>query len=494
MKKSNILEKFYLRKIHKLRAFFGLFLLLSMIFPASATDYPLIDYIYPTPDDGAILTWNYAHINTSVSDPSYTTALINWNSSLVGWWRFNEASGTTAQDSSGYGNNGILTNMNTGLNNCTGSCSGWNSSGKFGNALSFDGSNDNVNAGNGAGLNITGSITIEAWIKPKKADTQYIVKKASYGKTDGFELSLSASGTQKAFFRVNQKTSGNTFRVDSSTTYPEDGNTWVHLVGVYDGANLMIFYNSILQNSLNGPVSIKTNNNNLQIGGPDDNKHFNGTIDEVRIWNRALSQEEINASYNAGISRLYRNFTNLDSEIYSYQAYSQNSSGNVNQTELRSLTISPPIPIILESYNDSYVNLDNYFEGDEHTVYMLGTGLVAGNGYKLVYYDGDNGTVKIDDALNADSSGNVKSSHNFNSQDAPGQWNVELFNVTAGPSATYSGGPTYIYSVNGSALAVHSFLVADSSIPEFPAGIVIPFAASLVIFAYMRNRNKNGKK
>ena len=77
---------------------------------------------------------------------------------------------------------------------------------------------------------------------------------------------------------------------------------------------------------------------------------FNGTIDEVRIWNRALSPEEINASYNSKINKLFRNFTDqLDGE-YEYYAYSINLEGNSNQTETRTLTIDtlkPSITIIL---------------------------------------------------------------------------------------------------------------------------------------------------
>ncbi|VVB94670.1 Concanavalin A-like lectin/glucanases superfamily protein [uncultured archaeon] len=66
--------------------------------------------------------------------------------------------------------------------------------------------------------------------------------------------------------------------------------------------------------------------------------YFNGKIDEVRIYNRVLGPEEIKASYNAGINRLYHNFTNLPDGVYSYRAYAQNLMGNVNQTETRTLT------------------------------------------------------------------------------------------------------------------------------------------------------------
>jgi len=85
-------------------------------------------------------------------------------------------------------------------------------------------------------------------------------------------------------------------------------------------------------------------------------EYFNGTIDEVRIWNRALSEEEINASYNAGLYRLYHNFTNEPDGTYTYTAYVQDISSNVNQTETRTITIDtvPPIISVQSPTNSTY--------------------------------------------------------------------------------------------------------------------------------------------
>jgi hypothetical protein len=85
--------------------------------------------------------------------------------------------------------------------------------------------------------------------------------------------------------------------------------------------------------------AIKGYRNRLLIGNDGWANLFNGKIDEVRIHKRALSPEEIKASYDAGINRLYRNFTGLTGGTYNYQAYAQNLAGVVNQTERRTLTI-----------------------------------------------------------------------------------------------------------------------------------------------------------
>ncbi|MCX9081301.1 MAG: PKD domain-containing protein [Candidatus Methanoperedens sp.] len=203
------------------------------------------------------------------------------NSSLVGWWKFDN----DILDWSGNRNDGI----------CSGSGCPTPTTGKIGGALYFDG-NDYIDAGNGERLNITGNITIEAWVRPARRDTQYIVKKAANDATNGYELSLASSG--KAFFRFNQRTSGNNYRVDSAINYPSNNTTWVHLVGIYNGTQLQIYLNGNLSNNKNGTSNISSNKNNLTIGGPDDSKYLNGSIDEVRIWNRALTPQEVEAFYN----------------------------------------------------------------------------------------------------------------------------------------------------------------------------------------------------
>lgn len=212
--------------------------------------------------------------------------------SLAGWWRFdNESSenSTFFRDWSNHGNNATCI-----LTSCP-----IIKPGKFGNALNFDGSNDYIVSGNGSSLDITDSITIEAWVKPGRLDTAYLVKKATRDFTDGYELSLSKA-TGKAYFRINQKTSKNTYKLFSNSSYPVDGNTWIHLAGVYNGSHLQIYFNGKLEKSMPGPANISSNTDKLKIGGPDDLRYFKGAIDEVIIWNRALSPEEINASYNTG--------------------------------------------------------------------------------------------------------------------------------------------------------------------------------------------------
>ena len=164
-------------------------------------------------------------------------------------------------------------------------------------ALSLDGTGDYATTPNEACLNITGAITLAAWVKPGRATTTDLIKKAVNGSTNGYELSLSQAGAaadQKVFFRVNQVATTDTFRVNSTTMYPSSGTTWIHVAATYDGATMRIYVNGTLEGSVAGPASIAANTNMLSIGGQSDGtRTLLGQMDDARVYNRALTACEI---------------------------------------------------------------------------------------------------------------------------------------------------------------------------------------------------------
>jgi len=200
---------------------------------------------------------------------------------LAGWWPMEEGSGTTIIDASGEGNNGNLFGAPT-----------W-STGVIGSALDLDGTNDYALVPDAAKLDITDEITLAAWVKPEMQGTQYLVKKAQSG-IDGYELSLSTSGSGKAFARLNRATSSNTYRVDALTDYPKDGNTWQHLAMTYDGAMIRFYVDGVKEDSVAATISIGTNALPLGIGAQSDGDNkFQGMMDDVQVHCRALSEAEI---------------------------------------------------------------------------------------------------------------------------------------------------------------------------------------------------------
>jgi len=290
-----------------------------------------VHFTYPTPADGAIIPQDYAYINTTVLSPFNTTAFIDWNRSLAGWWRFNNESSENSsffRDWSSWGNNGT----------CSGTTYPDSTSGKFGNALRFDGSNDYVSVLDSVALDITGEVTIETWIKPGAIGTNYTVGKGTTNLIKNYNYVLWIGNTYAMGAGFGN---GTDYRMKTSSQSPLTKEQWYHLTAVIvSNTDIKLYLNgNELSGSYSGNATTKSiNNNSLYIGfGNVASNIFNGTIDEVRIYNRTLSPEEINASYNAGINRLYHNFTSLMSGNYTYVAYVQNSLGNVNQTEMRTL-------------------------------------------------------------------------------------------------------------------------------------------------------------
>jgi|GEM_PF-4909673 len=130
----------------------------------------------------------------------------------------------------------------------------------------------------------------------------------------------------------------------SSWNTPIQVGKWYHAVLTYNGSKVRAYINGELVGEATLTGSIADSSYDINIGrnpvyGGD---YFKGVIDEVRIFNRTLSEEEIKASYNAGLYRLYHNFTNLENGKYQFKAYAQDLAGNLNETEGRTITIDPP--------------------------------------------------------------------------------------------------------------------------------------------------------
>jgi hypothetical protein len=292
----------------------------------------LLSFTDPTPVNNATIYYpNYAYLNTSVtnSDPANSlTGFIDCNNSLVGWWRFNNEAGessTLFKDWSTYGNNGT----------CSGASCPVSAAGKFGNALQFDGTDDYVDAGNGASLNITNAITVEAWIKTTTTASQRgIIQKINYW-TTGWTITQNG-----AYFNVNFGTPGGTSLGWKSSNKIINDGIWHHISAVVNNNWLYLYTDGVASGSydITGVGSLSSTAN-LKIGYySSGTPYFSGSIDEVKIWNRALSPDEVKASYDAGLNKLYRKITSSTSNSYACAASVQDSQGTVS-TETRSFNI-----------------------------------------------------------------------------------------------------------------------------------------------------------
>jgi glucose/arabinose dehydrogenase len=206
---------------------------------------------------------------------------------LVAAYNFNEGSGTVATDASGNGNNGTITGA------------AWNTGGKYGQALSFDGVNDWVTINDSAGLDLTSGMTLEAWVWPtSQSGWETVIFKEMAGDHAYVLYSYTDNATGRPTATIRRAAGSST--ASGSAVIPV--NAWTHLAATYDGAMLRFYVNGALTGSTAATGAIVTTTGALRIGGNNIwAEWFNGLIDDVRVYNRALSLAEIQADMNRAV-------------------------------------------------------------------------------------------------------------------------------------------------------------------------------------------------
>lgn len=207
------------------------------------------------------------------------------NANLVGHWTFNENAGAIAADSSGQGNDGAIEGNALWVE------------GKMGaSALNFDDSDDIVIIDDAPSLDIEDTLTISLWVNtPEVVNPNHMVTKQPSGTApDNYPGNYE--------FRVKQNTIQFLHQTSESTDYSEyhstteiTANEWHHaVVSVVEGGTLEFYLDGAPAGSLeqSGAFGV-LNDNSLRIGGRKDTHFFNGILDDVYIYNRALSLDQI---------------------------------------------------------------------------------------------------------------------------------------------------------------------------------------------------------
>ncbi len=201
---------------------------------------------------------------------------------IMSWWKFDG----NPTDSVG-GNSGT----------CTTDCPTTTADNK-GNAdmaYSFDGATQYIDLGNSAGMQGNAPFTISAWVNSNGAGTQGIISRGTLSNSVR-EYFLSFTGGNTFSFQRNDGVIFNSL----STPSNKQINVWYNVVAWYDGSNMKIFVNGNEEGNLPSLISV-TGTNQLDIGDvPESSRNyfFNGKIDNVMMYNRALSANEISALYN----------------------------------------------------------------------------------------------------------------------------------------------------------------------------------------------------
>jgi len=214
----------------------------------------------------------------------------------VSEWKFDEGAGTTTADTVGT-NNGVLTNFNfSGSSN-------WKTGAECvsGNCLSFDGSNDYVDYNSNPNLNITDTITIEAWVKPMGSTYRAIIGKGDGSPTtESYLFNIGTDNSLQLYMTLNGVGSG--WQTSSGTVA---NSLWSHVVAIYNGSKIIFYINGAKSGELSKTGSIYVSSNNFKIGKQGSaTNYFNGSIDEVRIYSAALTASAIRDQYVAGLDKL----------------------------------------------------------------------------------------------------------------------------------------------------------------------------------------------
>ncbi len=225
-----------------------------------------------------------------------TTTSIN---TFIGHWNFDETSGNNANDATGNGNNGTLFNMTNAA---------W-VSGKINNGLDFDGTNDYV-AINNLSYNVAGEInkiTTCAWINTSSSSRQTIV---DYDRSEYWSLGINFHNAPEDIGKISWDTRGEGSAIhDMASSVRVDDGQWHHVCGVFDASQVndkKIYVDGVLDSQSDAySTNVKLGNGVTRYGyigdgseadifnGRRNGIYFKGSIDDVRVYNDALSSSEI---------------------------------------------------------------------------------------------------------------------------------------------------------------------------------------------------------
>ncbi|MBD3182286.1 hypothetical protein GF312_08340 [Candidatus Poribacteria bacterium] len=209
----------------------------------------------------------------------FTSMGFGVDESMVLHFTFDEGEGDKLIDDSIHGNNGALIGSPKWVD------------GKSGKALEFDAGGDSVEVKSSDSINVTQAITMEMWVKtPGGAEVKQAgIEKGSWAVGEYSIYPVYEGGTVIQFFDLPPACGDAGIRGPGIAD-----NEWHHLAGTWDGTTINLYIDGELVKSGGCAGELKESNESLHIGSRlGGERYLTGTVDEVRIYNRSLSQDEI---------------------------------------------------------------------------------------------------------------------------------------------------------------------------------------------------------
>lgn len=259
----------------------------------------------------------HLEINNSADNSPYN--------SLIGYWSFDADSNTTSYDLTGYNKDG--TYYNGGFINSTCDLG-------YGSCIQFDGIDDGIDMGNINGFGGLSKMSFSVWFKTNSSALNRAILAGKYnagGSAVILRMHYNAGSAGKLSYDIGTN-SGYSPDIPSLNTVSD--NKWYHAVGVYNGTLLSLYLNGVLQNSAAHTGTITSNSYHFCIGASCDlngivnNYGFDGSIDEVMIFNSALNSSQILDIYNNQSSR----FKSEGSQSYPQTKINMGTNNTINIT------------------------------------------------------------------------------------------------------------------------------------------------------------------
>jgi hypothetical protein len=350
-----------------------------------AGQIPKMDASYYAAEAGAShAIWKFKHDNTwrATSSNPFTGSIsmygLTWNYSVTCTdsigdsllaWKFDEYTGSTTADSTGNGNTGIF---HGGVS--------WHTPGRSGACIRLDGIDGYVDCGNNPDTNLTGDMSFSAWVKMNSGYYDQKIGGNQNGSYGGYKLCIYNS---KAEFEVRDANNKPHLNRDMTGGTILTMGTWYHILGVYSesGHWIKTYVNGQLDRHLQGngtgtgqtdvPVNaLASTTGNFVMGREpwESLYYFDGWMDDIRVWNRALSDAEAKTLYDTTVA-----------------IHSNASSGTIsNFADMTCSIPTPPAPTIPAVTSQSDITLINVtINGDlsvkGDVIATTGSSVVNGN-------------------------------------------------------------------------------------------------------------------
>ncbi|MFH1802529.1 MAG: LamG-like jellyroll fold domain-containing protein [archaeon] len=324
---------------------------------------PSIEYGVGTESDGAIEDRNWIYADIGVVENNEEKVVFNlYNESvpkddLVLWIALDEDKETLI-DRSLHGNDA------TPVNNPM-----FTSSGMLNGAYEFDGDGDYMDAPNSESLNISKNVSVAGWF--------YLAEDPDVDENNNYRGMIYKGSSYRLLLEENRRVSwsvynfsGDRQKMDTDMDSMPIGD-WVHITATWNtnGSGAIYFNGELEKSFVKDAETLNTNTNVLRIGrDTSTTPYWNGTIDEVKVYNRSLTQEEITALYNSRVVNFSTftdqtreiNWTGLNENGYHYNVYISDTYDNQNITETRTITLGRPAPTIIINSPENTTYRDVY--------------------------------------------------------------------------------------------------------------------------------------